>query len=497
MNPYFQQIAFGKTLPLNNIHAVSASFSQMQDVIRYEEKDPELEKQLKSGYPRFVLHPYLGRMIDHLRERYQISTDFEILLFSSPASANYTATLYHLELLEVESDQFGGALLKQTDPRRDEILSFLQHSGFTLSSRFAEDYLMVHHLLADRQVEKRDLGDAPKMKVKQYLADAYGQPLENVGLAVSGMNAVFSTFMGIKEVQAEKGRDLFIQLGWLYRDTILILNKFGKEVVVIPNVTDNRKIQHAFDTYGDRIAAVFTEAPTNPLVQTIDFPFVKGLASRYDVPLIVDTTFGTPHNIDLTSYGDIFIESLTKFAGGHGDLLGGAVIINQQSRFHFSLEELLKIADPLYRSDAQRLAFEVEGYQDRVQRIGKNTVALVKYLEKHPAIKKVYWALDPDVSENYLKIAKSEDAVCGVISVTFNGSFQEIYDRIPLPKGPSLGTDFTLLMPYVYLAHYDMIQSEAGQKELAEAEIPVDLLRISVGLEKIDTLIAQFEKAFA
>jgi len=87
-----------------------------------------------------------------------------------------------------------------------------------------------------------------------------------------------------------------------------------------------------------------------------------------------------------------------------------------------------------------------------------------------------------------------DDAVGGMISVTFTEDFSRVYDHLNFAKGPSLGTEFTLLMPYVYLAHYDLISTRKGRELLAENGIPVNLLRISVGTENVDEIIDEFER---
>ena len=75
--------------------------------------------------------------------------------------------------------------------------------------------------------------------------------------------------------------------------------------------------------------------------------------------------------------------------------------------------------------------------------------------------------------------------------------FKEVYDKLNFAKGPSLGTEFTLLMPYTYLAHYDLIVSKEGKEFLEKINLPINLLRISVGVENIDEIINEFEKVNA
>ena len=72
--------------------------------------------------------------------------------------------------------------------------------------------------------------------------------------------------------------------------------------------------------------------------------------------------------------------------------------------------------------------------------------------------------------------------------------FKEVFDKLNFCKGPSLGTEFTLLMPYTYLAHYDLIMSKDGNKFLEKIGLPINLLRVSVGCENINDIINEFER---
>jgi cystathionine gamma-synthase len=87
-----------------------------------------------------------------------------------------------------------------------------------------------------------------------------------------------------------------------------------------------------------------------------------------------------------------------------------------------------------------------------------------------------------------------ENSWVGIVSVTFKKDFEKIYDNLNIPKGPSLGTEFTLLMPYTYLAHYDYLQTSEGMAFLDKIGLPKELLRISVGIEPIEELIAEFKR---
>ncbi|MEI7982820.1 MAG: PLP-dependent transferase [Bacteroidota bacterium] len=137
----------------------------------------------------------------------------------------------------------------------------------------------------------------------------------------------------------------------------------------------------------------------------------------------------------------------------------------------------------------------IEGYQGRVRTISENTKQLITYFEQSSAVSQVYSVLHPDSYQNFTKIRKHQDALPGLISVVFNKDLACYYDKLNIPKGPSLGTEFTLAMPYVYLAHYDLVKTEKGREILKKSGLEPELLRISVGIEPVKDIIQVFEAA--
>ncbi len=496
MNPYFQSIPCGSTLPLANPHAVSVSIPSMKDLIDYEENAPGIEQIIKSGYPRFMVHPNVKQVIAHLREVHSVPAHRHMMLLSSVQSAHMVAHVFGVEVLATNAS-FGVILCDNDFEHKTALTEYVRHAGFLVSSRFAEDYLYAHGIITHKfQEERLENAVQAEAQIIAKLAHLYEQPDHDIQLTVSGMNAMYAVFSGIKNMQEAEGKNIFLQLGWLYTDTIQILRKFSQELIVLNQVSDENRILEIFREKGNRIAAVFTEIPTNPLVQTVNLTLVRELCTQYGIPVVVDTSVGTAVNTKLNDFADIMVESLTKFACGHGDVVAGAIVLNERSAFGLRLNDFNSYTDPPYAADLCRLGAEIETYEHRVKRISENTSRLVSYLQSRPEVENVYWCMSSGFADNYTQIARSRNSICGLLSITFHIPFARFYDAIDLPKGPSLGTNFTLLMPYVYLAHYDMIKSEPGREQLNEAGIPIDLLRISVGEEPIDEVITQFEKAF-
>jgi cystathionine gamma-synthase len=166
----------------------------------------------------------------------------------------------------------------------------------------------------------------------------------------------------------------------------------------------------------------------------------------------------------------------------------GALAINPESPFYGDL--VLRTSGfhmPPYRRDTARLAFEMEAAPSVVAKMNANASKLCQFLKKHPAVDHIYCA---GCSDHIEEISKGEGAVGAVISVELKGSMQKFYDAVKIIKGPSFGTRYTLLCPFLYLAHYDLVTTDEGRAFLADVGLKPDLIRISVGEEPYEEIEA-------
>lgn len=491
---YFNHIETGETLPINNVHAVSVSMPYLQDVIDYEEQTEEICEKIKSGYPRFILHPYLKKLGLFIKKKYQVCDDYEVVLLSSKKAVELVSDKYYI-YNKIEIDEpFGVILVQNGTSQLQKVLMYIQHVGCNLSSRLAEEYLYKEGLIKSIHQEELEKEENAKDIIVDTLAKAYKQPKDKVSLAPSGMNAIYSVVRGLHSIQARNGRDVLVQFGWLYLDTMNIVNHHFQRQKVFSDITNLDLLENYLKEEGNRVTAIITELPTNPLLKCVDIKRLRDLCDEYNIPLVIDTTFATPFNLDLTDYADIFVESLTKFACGNADVLMGAIILNKKHPLSHMTREFFKHCEPVYIKDIQRMALEIKDYKTRVKKISSNTKTLVEYLKNCSYVDRVYYCLDEQNKENYSVTMIDDNSYTGIVSVTFNKPFKEIYDKLNFAKGPSLGTEFTLLMPYTYLAHWDLIITKEGNKFLEEIDLPIDLLRISVGIEPIEEIIKEFKK---
>ena len=493
-NSIFQPIICGETLPPDNIHAVSVSMPTLQDIIDYEEQTPEILEKITIAYPRFVMHPYLKILAKFIKEKYKINDNYEVVLLSSQKAVKVVSNKYFIHNKIDINEPFGVILVQNGTTQLNKVLKFIQHVGYNLSSRLAQEYLFKEGLIDTKHIEGYEDEKTAYNTLTKTLAIAYNQPQKNVCLTPSGMNAVYCALRGLKTIQNVNNRTKLIQLGWLYLDTMNIVEHYFDENKIFYDINNLDLLEDYLKINGHTISAIITEIPTNPLLQTVDLVRLKTLCITYNIPLVIDATFATPFNLDLKPYADIYVESLTKFASGNADVLMGAIILNENSKISMISQEFFKHADMPYIKDIQRLAYEIKDYESRMKIISSNTKKLVEYFKTAPFIDEIFYCLNPKYASNYQKLMIDENSYTGIISVTFKKDFKEVYDKLNFSKGPSLGTEFTPLMPYTYLAHYDLITSKSGNEFLKEIGLPINLLRISVGIEDINEIINEFKR---
>ena len=494
---FFEPIPLGQPIPPSP-HGVSCSLPTMRAVRGYEEKDPEITRQLTSGYPRFVVHPFARQLASHLAP-----AGSTLWLTSSRRMAGDLAR--HLGPASGAAPFSGDGLDGVTHPDSPEVAGraklYLQHLGGFLSSRAAEDRLVDLGLRPARHPEEAFAGDAAG-EVRRHLLPAFdGAGDADILLANSGANAVYAAFRSVAATQAARGRTAWVQLGWLYLDTIAVLKKFTADpgdYIAIPDVFDRAALESLFAAKGPRIAGLVTEIPTNPLVQSPDVAALSELCRRHGVALVLDPSVGSPFSVRVLPHADLVVASLTKYAASDGDVIAGVVAVNPARPDAPLLRAAVAgFLEPVYKRDLARLAAQIGRVGPVLAGIQASTPRVAAFLAAHPKVGEVYWALHPSSGENYRRIARSPAAVGGMISFTLRVPLESFYDRLRLAKGPSFGMRTTLICPFMYLAHYDLVTTPAGRAELAACGLEPELLRLCVGLEPVEEIIAALDEALA
>lgn len=502
MASVFRHIPLGERIPAS-AHAVSCSLPTLRDVCGYEERDPEVLRHVTSGYPRFVVHPFARELGSHLATGTPALAGRALWLTSSERMA---ARL--IEYLGPAADARlydGHGVAGVSHPESTELSgrarTWLQHLGGFVSSRQAEDHLIRLGLRIAAGREALFDGDGAAESARLLARVLPGTTGADLFIANNGMNAIHAAFRAVSDIQAARGRTVWLQLGWLYLDTIAILQTFTAaegDYVYVRDVFDIDGLEHVCAQHGSRLAGVVAEVPTNPLVQTTDLPALAAMCRRHGARLLVDPSMSSVYSVDVLVHADVVVSSLTKYTGHEGDLTAGLAAVNPRGPDAAALRAgLATWIEPLYPRDAARLACEIADTPAVLASIHASTPRVVAFLEQHPAVRDVFWALHPASRAHYLALARTPDAVSGVVTFTLRepGSLARVYDRLRLPKGPSFGMQTTLVCPFMYLAHYDLVTTAAGRARLAADGLDPDLIRLCVGTEPVDDILAALDEA--
>ena len=459
----------GAPIP-DSVHAVSVCLPTWADVIGYEEKEPRVIDRMRTGYPRFFFHP----LIQKVRSALEPKPGRDVLPFADEQSAKQCAALAEGKAVEVDglwAAYFPAAHLPTAR-------AYWQHAGRILSSRAAEDWLDAQKLVTpDAALEKT---------LRDRLAEWSGAPAANISLHPSGMAAIYTAFEAVTSRRPGKRTVMF---GFPYTDTLKILSKFGPGVEFYPrgDAADVARLRGLLAE--EEIAAIFCEFPSNPLLNVPDLPTLHEMAAAHGVPVIVDDTIGTFFNVDVLPHTDFIATSLTKAISGEGDVMAGALTINPHGLFVGALPSIAP--GGIYARDLKVLEKNSRDFPDRMQIANRNALELARFLAAHPAIEHVWYpGLSPSsVYEQLRKPVGGYGAVVSFLPRNAAKNTPHIFGKLRVSHGISLGTKYSLVCPYVQLAHYH---------ELAWAKdcgIDPYLLRVAVGTEPWEDLRARFEVA--
>lgn len=239
--------------------------------------------------------------------------------------------------------------------------------------------------------------------------------------------------------------------------------------------------------------AVFIETPTNPMMQVTDIAAAARVAKRHGLLLIVDNTFLTPYFQQPLKLGaDIVLHSGTKYLGGHNDTLAGFLVVSDASlseKLRFIYKTTGACLSPF---DSWLLIRGIKTLSVRMERQQENAMSIAKWLCTQPKIKNVYYAGLP--SHPGYEVSKKQSAGFGaMISFETDGESTavRILERVQIIQyAESLGGVESLITYPMLQTHADVPKEEREAKGINER-----LLRLSVGLECADDLIADLKHA--
>ena len=236
---------------------------------------------------------------------------------------------------------------------------------------------------------------------------------------------------------------------------------------------------------------IWIETPTNPLLKITDIAAIVGIARQHSVLTCVDNTFATPcYQRPLELGVDIVMHSATKYLGGHSDVLGGInVVANAELG-----KELLKLRSAsggvLGPFDAYLVLRGIKTLALRMERHCTNALAVAQYLEKHPRVAQVYYPGLPAHPQHALA-RRQMGSFGGVVSFEIKGAVGGFLNKLQVfTVAESLGAVESLAGQPATMSHSSVPADERNKMGIAD-----NLVRLSVGIEGIQDLLADLDQA--
>jgi cystathionine gamma-synthase len=298
----------------------------------------------------------------------------------------------------------------------------------------------------------------------------------------SGNAAGMSVFQALKPGSHIIAPD---DMYWGFRKQLQTIFKDTLEIDFI-DLTQNDAIESYIKP---NTVMIWIETPSNPLLKITNIKLLSEITRKHKLILACDSTFASPVLQNPIALGaDIVMHSTTKYIGGHSDVIGGALITAKTDELWERIRNIQQIGGAVPSPfDCFLLVRSIKTLPYRMRGHCANGMALAKYLENHPQVEAVYY---PGLqSHPQHEIAKSQMSdFGGMMSILVKGDFEDakrVVNKVKLfAQATSLGGIESLI-------------EHRASVEGPDTKTPKNLLRISVGLEHADDLIADFEQALA
>jgi cystathionine gamma-lyase/cystathionine beta-lyase len=286
------------------------------------------------------------------------------------------------------------------------------------------------------------------------------------------------------------GDDLY---GGTYRLFTKIYEKFGIKFHFI-DLTDASNL-HNYINENTRL--IWAETPTNPTMQIIDIAACAKIAKEKGIVMVADNTFASPYLQNPLDLGaDIVMHSVTKYLGGHSDVVMGALITNSaelHEKLYFILNSSGANPGPM---DSFLVLRGIKTLHLRMERHCYNGRIIAEFLKNHPKIEKVYWPGFPEHPNHEIAKKQMRD-FGGMISIVLKDKSIENTFKVAssfqiFSLAESLGGVESLINHPATMTH-----ASIPKEEREKAGVVDNLLRLSVGVEDVEDLIADLEQALA
>lgn len=282
----------------------------------------------------------------------------------------------------------------------------------------------------------------------------------------------------------------------LYGGTFRLFTRVFSQYNVGFNTTDTSDLNRVEEALKQKPKLVIIESPSNPLLKISDIAAITAMAKQYGVLSIVDNTFASPYFQQPLDLGaDIVMHSMTKYIGGHSDVIGGVLMTNNEElkqKFDFSRMAIGLNPSPF---DTWLISRSLKTLGVRMERHAANAMQVANYLEKHAKVKKVYY---PGLAShtNHNIAAKQMKGFSGIVSVDFDLAWDKTQHLISnlsvFSLAESLGGVESLVDHPASMTHASIPREERLKIGLNDG-----LVRFSVGIEDIEDILEDLESGLS
>ena len=279
----------------------------------------------------------------------------------------------------------------------------------------------------------------------------------------------------------------------LYGGTVLLFNLVSKKNGVdflFVDTTDPKAVENAMD---ETVKAIYIETPSNPMMNVTDIRFCSELAKKYGSLFIVDNTFLSPYFQNPIALGaDIVVHSGTKFLGGHNDTISGFVCCADQAMGERLHQIAYAMGATLSPFDSYMMIRGIKTLSVRMERQQQTALAIARWLTQQPKVTKVYYTGLPE-HPGYALNAKQSRGCGSMLSFAVDShetALQILQNVKVMTFAESLGGPETLITLPALQTHRDVAEEDRLKLGITDS-----LLRMSVGLENADDLIADLQQA--
>lgn len=333
------------------------------------------------------------------------------------------------------------------------------------------------------------LGNPTETELEEKIA-----ALEGGDMAIataSGMAAISTTLISL----LKKG-DHIVAGDTLYGCTHSLISGLLPEYGIEVTMVDTSDIDNIEKAMKPNTKVVYIETPANPTLKIVDIKASADIAHKHGAKLVVDNTFMSPYLQRPLEHGaDIVVHSATKYLGGHGDLIAGLIIGSKDIIPKMKMPYFKDFGGVISPFNAWLLSRGIKTLSVRMERHSENAQKVAEYLERHELIEEVYYpGLEHHPQHELAK--KQMDGFGGMMSFELKGGIEAgkvLMNSVKMISlAVSLGCVDSLIQHPASMTH-----SPVPKEERLKVGITDGLVRLSVGIEDIEDIIADLDQALA